>query len=190
MPVSAPTSQLPLVGILLPVIATAIAAATDARTGRIPNWLTLSLILAGVGLQAASRGAAGLLLALTGLAICGLLPWLLHRGTQGKAIGGGDVKLFAGLGAVSGPFVGLEIQLSAFMLLGVFALVHLAFRGQLFRVLRNSLFLALNPLLPGKWKQPLESASLTEMRMGPAIAVAVLSVLVRDQVAAYVPWIA
>jgi len=187
---SAHAGPLSLAGILLPVIATAIAAATDARTGRIPNWLTLSLIVVGVGLRAASRGAAGLLLALTGLTICGALPWLLHRGTQGKAIGGGDVKLFAGLGAVAGPFVGLEIQLSAFLLLGVFALIQLALRGQLFRVLRNSLFLALNPLLPGKWKRPLEPASLTEMRMGPAIAVAVLSVLVRDQVAAYVPWIA
>jgi prepilin peptidase CpaA len=187
---SAHAGPLPLVGILLPVIATAIAAATDARTGRIPNWLTLPLVLAGVALQTASRGTAGLLLALIGLTICGALPWLLHRGTQGKAIGGGDVKLFAGLGAVVGPFVGLEIQLSAFLLLGVFALIQLAFRGDLFRVLRNSLYLAVNPLLPAKWKRPLESASLTEMRMGPAIAVAVLSVLVRDQVAAYVPWIA
>ncbi len=190
MPIGAAAGPLPLAGLLLPVIATAIAAVTDARTGRIPNWLTLPLILAGVGLQAVSRGSAGLLLALTGLTICGLLPWLLHRGTQGKAIGGGDVKLFAGLGAVAGPFVGLEIQLSAFLLLGVFALVQLAFRGQLFRVLRNSLFLAMNPLLPAKWKQPLESTSLTEMRMGPAIAVAVASVFVRDELAALIPWIA
>jgi prepilin peptidase CpaA len=187
---SAPIGQLPWVGTLLPIIATGVAAATDARTGLIPNWLTLTLVLAGVGLQAVARGTAGLVLALSGLTICGVLPWLLHRGTQGKAIGGGDVKLFAGLGAVAGPFVGLEIQLSAFLLLGVFALIQLAFRGQLFRVLRNSLFLALNPLLPAKWKQPLESASLTEMRMGPAIAVAVVSVLLRDQVAVYVPWIA
>lgn len=175
---------------VLPIIATATAAATDARTGRIPNWLTLSLIAAGVALQAASRGAAGLLLALTGLLLCGALPWMLHRATHGKAIGGGDVKLFAGIGAVAGPFAGLEIQLSAFVLLGVFALVQLAFQGKLFRVLRSTAFLALNPLLPTKWKRPLESAALTEMRMGPAIAVAALSVLVRDHIAAYIPWIA
>jgi prepilin peptidase CpaA len=180
----------PLVFTALSVLATAIAAATDVRTGRIPNWLTLSLLVVGVGLQAGSRGAAGLLLALTGLTLCGALPWLLHRGTQGKAIGGGDVKLFAGLGAIAGPFVGLEIQLSAFLLLGVFALVQLAFKGQLFRVLRSTLFLALNPLLPSKWKRLPESASLTEMRMGPAIAIAALSVLVRDQIAALLPWIA
>jgi prepilin peptidase CpaA len=177
-------------GLLLPVFATVTAAALDARTGLIPNWLTLPLMGAGLAFQTLSRGTPGLALAATGLLVCGLLPWLLHRGTQGKAIGGGDVKLFAGLGACAGPFAGLEIQLSAFLLLGVFALVQLAFRGQLLRVLRNSLLLALNPLLPMSWKQPLELASLTEMRMGPAIAVAVLSVLVRDQVAAYVPWIA
>ncbi len=177
-------------GLLLPVFATVTAAALDARTGLIPNWLTLPFMGVGLAFQTLSRGTPGLALAASGLLVCGTLPWLLHRGTHGKAIGGGDVKLFAGLGAVAGPFVGLEIQLSAFLLLGVFAVIQLAFRGQLFRVLRNSLFLALNPLLPAKWKRPLESASLTEMRMGPAIAVAVLSVLLRDQVVAYVPWIA
>jgi prepilin peptidase CpaA len=186
----ASASSLLLIQVALPIMVTAVAATMDARTGRIPNWLTLPLPIVGMGLQGVSRGSAGLVLSLTGLTLCGAIPGLLHRGTQGKAIGGGDVKLFAGLGAVTGPFVGLEIQLSAFLLLGVFALIQLAFRGQLFRVLRNSLFLALNPLLPVKWKQPLESASLTEMRMGPAIAVAVVSVLVRDQVAALIPWIA
>lgn len=177
-------------GILLPIIATATAATLDARTGLIPNWLTLPLMAAGLAFQSVSRGVPGLMLAASGLLLCGLMPWLLHRSTQGKAIGGGDVKLFAGLGAVAGPFVGLEIQLSAFLLLGVFALVQLAFRGQLFRVLRSSLFLALNPLLPTRWKRPLETAALTEMRMGPAIAVAALSVLVRDQLAVHLPWIA
>jgi prepilin peptidase CpaA len=176
--------------LLLPIIATATAATLDARTGLIPNWLTLPLMAAGIAFQAVSRGASGVALAITGLVVCGLLPWLLHRSTQGKAIGGGDVKLFAGLGAVAGPFAGLEIELSAFLLLGVFALVQLAFRGQLLRVLRSSLFLALNPLFPTRWKRPLETAALTEMRMGPAIAVAALSVLVRDQLAAYLPWIA
>lgn len=178
------------VALLLPIVATATAAALDARTGLIPNWLTLPLMAAGLAFQAVSRGVLGLALAVTGLVVCGLLPWGLHRSTQGKAIGGGDVKLFAGLGAVAGPFVGLEIELSAFLLLGVFALVKLAFRGQLLRVLRSSMFLALNPLLPARWKRPLETAVLTEMRMGPAIAVAVLSVLVRDRLAAHLPWIA
>jgi prepilin peptidase CpaA len=176
--------------VLLPVIATATAATLDARTGLIPNWLTLPLMAAGLAVQGISGGVTGLALAATGLTVCGLLPWLLYRGSQGKAIGGGDVKLFAGLGAVAGPFAGLQIELSAFLLLGVFALVQLAFRGQLLRVLRSSLFLALNPLLPSRWKRPLETAALTEMRMGPAIAVAALSVLVRDQLAVHLPWIA
>jgi prepilin peptidase CpaA len=186
----ASASPLFLIQVALPIVATAVAATMDARTGRIPNWLTLPLLMVGIGLQGVSRGSAGLMLSLTGLSLCGAIPWLLHRGTQGKAIGGGDVKLFAALGAVTGPFAGLEIQLSAFMLLGVFALVQLAFRGKLLRVLRSTLFLALNPILPSKHKRSLESASLTEMRMGPAIAVAALSVFVRDQIVAHVPWIA
>jgi prepilin peptidase CpaA len=176
--------------LVLPIIATATAATLDARTGLIPNWLTLPLMAAGLAFQTVSGGVFGLALAVTGLVVCGLLPWGLHLSTQGKAIGGGDVKLFAGLGAWAGPFMGLEIELSAFLLLGVFALVQLAFRGQLLRVLRSSLFLALNPLLPARWKRPPETAVLTEMRMGPAIAVAVLSVVVRDRLAAHLPWIA
>ena len=188
--IAASTMPFTSAGLLLPIIATATAATIDARTGRIPNWLTLPLMGAGLAVHAVTRGWSGLALAAIGLVVCGLMPWLLFRGTQGKAIGGGDVKLFAGLGAVAGPFVGLEIELSAFLLLGVFALVQLAFRGQLLRVLRSSLFLALNPLLPTRWKRPLETAALTEMRMGPAIAVAALSVLVRDQLAVHLPWIA
>lgn len=183
-------STLPgVVLLLLPIVATAVAAIVDARTGRIPNWLTGSFVAASLALQAMLHGSVGVLLATAGAALCGSLPWLLHRSTHGRAIGGGDVKLFVGLGAVAGPFVGLEIQLSAFLVLGFFAMVQLAFRGQLLRVLQSSLFLAVNPLLPARWKRPLEPAAFTEMRMGPAIAVAALAVLARDELVARLPWI-
>jgi hypothetical protein len=75
------------------------------------------------------------------------------------------------------------------VLLGVFALVMLAFRGQLWRVLGNALALLVRPLLPAKWRQPLAPSALTEMRMGPAIAVAVCVALLRDELGARLPWL-
>jgi prepilin peptidase CpaA len=124
-----------------------------------------------------------------GLLVSAAVPWLLHRATRGKAIGGGDVKLFAALGALTGPIVGIEIELSAFLLLGVFALVRLTFKGRLLGVLGNALRLLGNPLLPKKWRRTVEPEALTEMRLGPAIAAAVVVVALRDHVAGWLPWI-
>jgi prepilin peptidase CpaA len=174
---------------VLPIIATAIAAVTDARTGRIPNWLTLPLGGVGLALHTAVGGLGGALLSLSGLALAGALPWLLYRSTSGKAIGGGDVKLFAGLGALMGPFLGLELELSAFIVLGIFLLVRLSFSGGLFRVLKNTVFVALGPVLPSRWRKAIEPTSLTEVRMGPAIAVAALSVALRGELSRLAPWL-
>lgn len=174
---------------VLPIIATAIAATTDARTGRIPNWLTLPLGGVGLALHTAVGGLGGALLSVAGFVLSGALPYLLYRTTSGKAIGGGDVKLFAGLGALMGPFLGIELELSAVIILGVFLLVRLSFSGALFRVLKNTVFVALGPIVPHRWRVAIEPTTFTEVRMGPAIAVAALSVALRGELARLVPWL-
>ncbi len=165
-----------------------VAATTDLKTGRIPNWLTLPALLLGIVWQAVADGMTGAALSLLGALCCGVVPWLMHRMTKGQAIGGGDIKLFAALGAWLGPVHGLEVELSAFLFLGILALAQLSYQGALLRVLINSLTILLNPLLPEKKRRKIAPESLTEMRMGPAIALATTLFVVRATYAVNVPW--
>jgi prepilin peptidase CpaA len=169
-------------------IASLVACATDLRTGRIPNWLTLPAICLGIATHGILEGRAGITESLLGLLVGVAVPAILYRSTQGRAIGGGDVKLFAALGALLGPMRGLEVQLGAFGTLALFAIVALAYRGQLLRVLLNTLQLATNPLLPRQWRHPISTASMTEFRMGPAIAVAVIANSCLTYFHRFVPW--
>jgi prepilin peptidase CpaA len=166
----------------------AVSAATDALRGRIPNIITLPAIGLGLAFHAA-LGRASLLLSIVGLVVAASLPWFLRRMTRGQAIGGGDVKLFAALGALLGPVAGLEVELSSFILLGVFAMLRLTFEGQLGPVVVNAGFLLVNPLLPQRFRRALEPQALTEMRLGPAVFMGVVTVTFADQVARVVPWL-
>jgi prepilin peptidase CpaA len=90
----------PLLALLL------LAAVIDARTRRLPNWLTLGTILCGVARAACVGGAVGFGHALAGL-FAGACPSLILF-IMG-ALGGGDVKLFAGIGAWLGPLPALAV---------------------------------------------------------------------------------
>lgn len=171
------------------VLISVAGAVTDARSGRIPNVLTLPALAGGLLLNAGFYGTYGALASGAGILLAGGLPALLHRVTRGAAIGGGDVKLFAALGALLGPSVGLQLELLAFGLLTVFALVRLAFLGRLFAVLLNAVRLIATPVLPKAWRKPIEQEALTEMRLGPAIAAATLTVALSTFVAGLVPWL-
>jgi Flp pilus assembly protein protease CpaA len=114
---------------------TLIAAFTDLRTGLIPNWLTLPVLVLTPPLQLVLGGASALLGSVLGALSCALIPLCLFRA---GAMGGGDVKLLTGLGALAGPMMGLELQLLAYNLLVSFALVALARRGQLGAVLKRT----------------------------------------------------
>ena len=116
-----------------------IAAATDLRSGRISNKLTFSAMLLGLAAHSFGQGIAGFVECLIGLVVCAAVPGIVYKSSQGRAIGGGDIKLFAAFGALLGPMHGLEVELSAFLLLGIYALFRLAFVGQLGRTLLGSL---------------------------------------------------
>ncbi len=167
---------------------TAIAAVTDARRGLIPNWLTLPALILALVWRLVSGGMTGAFLGLFGSLVCGLVPWIMYRATEGRAIGGGDIKLFTAAGALLGPGLGLELELSSFLILGGFALVQLAYRGLLLRTIYKSLRLAVGPLLPARLRYEATADSLTEMRMGPAILVAALIVVARDAWLQGLPW--
>lgn len=153
------------------------AAFTDARSGHIPNELTVPplalaplgyLVLAGPHLAALSIVSA---------ALCGFLPYLMFR--RGAA-GGGDVKLLAAIGAVAGASFGLETQLFGFALAAFASLAVLAYRGRLLATLANALFLAINPALPKRYRRVARPEAMSTIRMGiPFLLGAILVVWLR-----------
>ncbi|HKY34865.1 MAG TPA: A24 family peptidase [Polyangiaceae bacterium] len=167
--------------------ASAIAAVTDARNGRIPNWLTLPVSGSALVAHAVARGAWGVTESAAGLVLCGGVPLVLFRASRGRAIGGGDVKLFGALGALLGPTMGLEIELGALALLLIVALARLAYSGQLLRVVGATARLLASPFSKGTNK--VAAVALTEMRLGPAIALATVVSVASQYLARWVPWL-
>lgn len=78
----------------------AVATLTDLCNRRIPNWLVLPFLMAGIIVSAWLHGRDGLIQSLAGLAVgavfFGILSWL-------GGMGMGDVKLCAAIGAWIGP---------------------------------------------------------------------------------------
>lgn len=141
----------------------AVAAVTDFRRGEIPNWLTLPPLLVAPLVHAIAGGRWAALGSLAGIAACGLAPYLLFR--RGAA-GGGDVKLFAAIGAVAGVSVGLEAELISLAAAALVSLGRLAWRGRLLQALSSSLFLGINPLLPRRWRRTVSPELMTAVRLG------------------------
>jgi prepilin peptidase CpaA len=113
-------------GLTLLLTATVVAASAwavreDLLAHRIPNRLTGPLLAAGILLQFAKGGWSGipdaLLGALIGLAV--LLPFYFIR-----AMGAGDVKLLAALGAVLGPYWSFVAGIETLIAGGAFAVIY------------------------------------------------------------------
>jgi prepilin peptidase CpaA len=97
-----PLLQTPSEALVVAILAaaTGVAAVIDLRTRRIPNALTGSLAVVGLGLAATQLGTVGIGGAVIGclLGFAFMLP-----GNMFGATGAGDVKLFAAAGALLGP---------------------------------------------------------------------------------------
>jgi prepilin peptidase CpaA len=116
--------------------AASLAAIVDVRSRRIPNWLTASLVLSGLVLNVWRFGPSGAVLALAGVALglAILLPlYAIH------AMGAGDVKLLAGLGAVLGPQVLISVAIYGALAGGVISAIMLARGGRLLSVMKEIL---------------------------------------------------
>lgn len=77
-----------------------VALVTDLSSRTIPNWLPLTSVAAGLACGLWSGGGRGLAIAAAGTAL-GFLVFLALHWLGG--LGGGDVKLMAGFGALLGP---------------------------------------------------------------------------------------
>src|SRR5215469_10403421 len=97
------------------------AALLDWRSRRIPNWLTVPGLLAGVAVHAVVGGWNGTLFALkgAGLALLLLLPLVMLR-----ALGAGDWKLMSAVGAFVGWQMFLFVLLGSIFASGLMAMVQ------------------------------------------------------------------
>lgn len=102
------------------------AVADDLWRRQISNWISCSAFAAGMALQIAEHGGRGALTALAGSA-AGAGVFLVFYLLGG--MGGGDVKLMAGFGAVLGVTRLLEAALWTAGCGGLMALAVLTFRA-------------------------------------------------------------
>jgi prepilin peptidase CpaA len=152
----------PLLQIVLTVVVLA-AAYYDLKIRKIPNWLNLSGVILGIGLNCFLLQAAGLRLALLGLGLALLVyfPLFVVRG-----MGAGDVKLMAAVGAIAGPRDWLIIFLATAMIGGAVALVLVIYKKRLFLTLFN-LFTILGELL--HLRQPIQKDPTLDFRHKQAL---------------------
>lgn len=123
-----------LLQVVMLLLLCAAAAALDLRTGRIPNLLTAPA--AACGLALASLGGGGSLL--SHAAAAGVLLVLGLPLFAAGALGGGDVKLLAAVGALLGPASAVSAVLLTCAAGVGLALVQSARRGVLLPVIVNT----------------------------------------------------
>ena len=119
------TSSLP---IFVVVIAVVIAALTDIRTYRVHNLVTLPLLVSGLIYHGVVGGSAGLIMSAYGAMIgLGLLFLFFLLG----GMGGGDVKLLAGIGAWLGWQFTVVVLAIASIAAGIYALIFAVITGRI-----------------------------------------------------------
>jgi prepilin peptidase CpaA len=118
-----------------------LAAVIDSQSRRIPNWLSLSLLAAGLVHSFMPNHLVGPVDSLLGLLTgFGLTVLLFAIG----AMGGGDVKLLSAVGAWVGPEVVLCIYLVEAVIGMVIVLIQAVGQGRLRVLARNTGMVAIN----------------------------------------------
>ena len=151
-----------------------VGAAIDARTGHVPNWLTLGALLSAPPVAfalecsahgvRAGLGAAGL--SLLGALICGIGPLVAF--IKG-GMGGGDVKLLAAIGALLGFRLGLDAEFYGFVIGALYVPAKLAWQGRLFATVTGGLRTLMNPLRAKDKRVAAPDGLRMRVRLGPAI---------------------
>lgn len=118
-----------------------ICALTDLRNQKIPNAITLPAAILALAYHISVSGLAGFYWSAggwsLGLALL-IIPYTL------KAMGAGDVKLLAAIGALVGPIAVTKVFLYAALVGGAYALLHrtisqdrFGFSGELFQIIKH-----------------------------------------------------
>jgi prepilin peptidase CpaA len=116
------------------VLLAVIAAWTDLRSRRIPNWLTVSGLVLGLTLSVILGKWAGLETSLegAGLGLLLLLPFVLLR-----SLGAGDWKLAGALGAFTGWRLLVDLLVGSVFVAGAMALALVIYKRRLGQTARN-----------------------------------------------------
>lgn len=160
-----------LKAILICVVLT--AAVYDARYRKIPNWLSLSGVILGLGLNVYLSGWNGLEAAALGFGFALLIytPLYLIRG-----MGAGDVKLMAAIGAIAGPHDWLNIFIATALAGGIVSLLAVIVKKRAHQTLLN-LITIVSELAhlrrPAKADARLDVRNPGSLRMPHAISIAV-----------------
>ena len=151
-----------------------VAAGIDLYARRIPNWLVVPFLLSGVLVQSTTGGLSGAGRSLAGVGLAVLLfgpPCFL------RAMGMGDLKLAAGVGAWIGPSQFLFAFVVTAIVGGIIAVCYGLRHGSLGNCLDNTGELVVD-LAKGRLRQHgdirLGSAKAQSIPYAPAIAIGTL----------------
>ena len=157
------------------VLVALVGAVIDIRSSRIPNQLTYSAVLAALLFRTAILGVSGLKSGALGMLVAGGLFLLLF--VLG-AMGGGDMKLMAAVGAWVGSTQVMMLILTAALAGGVLAIGRMILSKAVGQTLRNTMHLIYYRLTSGLQPHPelnVQSSDSQRVPFGVAIAVGALS---------------
>jgi prepilin peptidase CpaA len=157
------------------VLVALVGAVTDVRSARIPNRLTYTAIVVALALRTSFLGLAGLKSGAFGMLVAGgLFLFLFSLG----AMGGGDMKLMAAVGAWVGSEEVMMLILAAALAGGVLAIGRIIFRNVLGETLKNTIRLIFFRFTSGLQPHPelnVQAPESQRVPFGVAIAVGAIS---------------
>jgi prepilin peptidase CpaA len=159
------------------------AGGLDWRYRRIPNWLTVPGLVAGIAVNTLVSGWPGTKTSLlgAGLGLLLLLPLVLI-----KALGAGDWKLVGALGGCLGPTRLIAVLIGSMFVAGIMAIGLIVYKGRVRESARNlahmlAAFLTLH--LPGR-EVSLDNPDAAKIPFGVSVAVTVILFGVRHALGA------
>jgi prepilin peptidase CpaA len=153
------------------ILCVSIAAITDVRARKIPNWLTIPTMGLGLVLNGGSSGWGGLLLSLEGLVLGFCLLFVVY---MLGGMGAGDVKLLSAVGAVVGPKLVFYAFIWTAIAGGLMAMGLIVWKKTLLQTLRNLRMLILGWMLGVSNREAnltIRNQSLSTLPYGVAIAI-------------------
>jgi prepilin peptidase CpaA len=170
------------------ILISMVASFTDLWKGKIYNWLTLPAVVSGIIFSAFLGGGQAMAFSILAIILAFFLyGWLFFF----RVLGAGDVKFLMALGAWGGVSFAFSVSLLGILIAGVFAFFLLIGKGKM----RNFWMRVQVFLFSVSSKEietvPLEIDQKNRMAFGPALAIAVIWLLLDDpflKIGVRLPW--